>query len=331
MRAVRRNCITCVTLAWLLGASLTNVAVAEPLQVVETSETIVVQQGDTLVLSYNKVSPPVPAGIDSICRRSGCLHPVGSPGGRIVTAMFPLDHPHQQGIFSAWVNTTYDGQAVNFWDLAGGTGRVLHERVVSTFQDDDTAGFEVDMVHRAEGPPAVDVLRERWKITVYPTDGSYHCFDLDTRQTAITSKPLTVGQHHYGGLALRGPGRWMTQKDSAGGGQPDLILEPSGFLNDLGSQRETGNHQHARWVALWGHIDSQAVSIVVLCHANNFRSPQAARLHPTKPYFCFAPCVDGDFTIDRDQPFEGRYRYLITDTQPDSDWISEKWQAWCGE
>ena len=84
--------------------------------------------------------------------------------------MSPLDHPHQQGIFSAWVNTTYDGQAVNFWDLAGGTGRVLHERVVSTFQDDDTAGFEVDMVHRAEGPPAVDVLRERWKITVYPTD-----------------------------------------------------------------------------------------------------------------------------------------------------------------
>lgn len=128
MRAVRRNCITCGTLAWLLGASLTNVAVAEPLQVVETSETIVVQQGDTLVLSYNKVSPPVPAGIDSICRRSGCLHPVGSPGGRIVTAMFPLDHPHQQGIFSAWVNTTYDGQAVNFWDLAGGTRRVLHER-----------------------------------------------------------------------------------------------------------------------------------------------------------------------------------------------------------
>ena len=63
----------------------------------------------------------------------------------------------------------------------------------------------------------------------------------------------------------------------------------------------------------------------------NFRSPQAARLHPTKPYFCFAPCVDGDFTIDRDQPFEGRYRYLITDTQPDADWISEKWQAWCGE
>jgi len=69
----------------------------------------------------------------------------------------------------------------------------------------------------------------------------------------------------------------------------------------------------------------------VLCHADNFRAPQAARLHPLKPYFCFAPCVDGTFTIDRDHPFTGRYRYLITDAKPDAGWLDRQWESWCGK
>ena len=59
------------------------------------------------------------------------------------------------------------------------------------------------------------------------------------------------------------------------------------FLNDLGSDRIKGNHEHARWVSLSGQNDGQPVTITVLCHRDNFRAPQAARLHPTKPYFVF--------------------------------------------
>ena len=49
-------------------------------------------------------------------------------------------------------------------------------------------------------------------------------------------------------------------------------------------------------------LDRRDVTIAVLCHAKNFRAPQAARLHPTKPYFCFAPCVDGEFQVDAEHP-----------------------------
>lgn len=55
------------------------------------------------------------------------------------------------------------------------------------------------------------------------------------------------------------------------------------------------------------------------------------RLHPTKPYFCFAPCVDGALTIDREHPYHVKYRYLITDANPDPDWIDEQWTAWHSE
>ena len=83
-------------------------------------------------------------------------------------------------------------------------------------------------------------------------------------------------------------------------------------------------------MALTGTIDGRAVTIGVLCHAENFRAPQAARLHPTKPYFCFAPCVDGPFQIDAEHPYAARYRYLVTDAAPNPTWLDEAWDKWCG-
>ncbi len=303
---------------------------AQMLSVLETEDQITIQQNGKVVLTYNKVSPQAPAGIDPVYERSGCLHPVRSPLGRSVTAMFPQDHAHQHGVFTAWVKTQYDGQTVDFWNLAKKSGRVLHEQVRSTFADAESAGLEVDLLHRIETNPPRDVLRERWKITVLPTDGTYHCFDLATTQTALTDLPLTVDKYHYGGVALRGPARWLTAADGSIRSQPDLEREPSGFLNDLGSQRIAGNHQHAKWVALWGEVRSQPVYVAILCHAENFRAPQAARLHPTKPYCCFSPCVDGSFVIDRQHPYAGRYRFLVADTAPDAAWIDQQWEQWCG-
>jgi hypothetical protein len=305
-----------------------SIAAAQSLRIEQTESAISVSQDGHAVLVYNLQSPDVPTGIDPVYRRSGFLHPVNSPRGRTVTATFPVDHPHQHGIFSAWVNTSYDGRQVDFWNLAGGTGRVLHERVVASFTNADAAGFEVDLVHRVESKPPVDVLRERWRIVVYPTDGTEHRFDLETIQTALTDKPLIVHQYHYGGVALRGPARWLTPNDGDSKQRPDEPREPSSFLNDVRSDRIVGNHQHARWVALTGTEDGQPVTIGVLCHRDNFRSPQAARLHPTKPYFCFAPCVDGEFTIDRDHPYRARYRYLITDAPPDATWLDRQWMIW---
>ena len=51
-------------------------------------------------------------------------------------------------------------------------------------------------------------------------------------------------------------------------------------MNDRGSKRVKGNLEHAKWVALTGRIDNAPTTIVVLCHPDNFRAPQAARLHP---------------------------------------------------
>ena len=305
-----------------------RLCMAETLRVQVSEATITVYDGEEVLLSYNKLSPSAPDGIAPIYQRSGFLHPVCTPAGQVVTAMFPFDHPHQQGIFSAWVKTEYAGRSIDFWNLAKGTGRVVHHRLVSTFQDRGKAGFEVDLIHRTDQQPSVDVLRERWKVTAHPTDGTYRCFDLHTTQSALTGIPLKVLKFHYGGMALRGPVKWLNNGDSDSNNRPDLVKEASGFLNNLGSKRVEGNHQHAKWVSLWGNIDGKTVSITVLVGKNSFRAPQAARLHPTKPYFCFCPCVDDEFVIDRDQPYEANYRYLVTDADPDPGWLDQQWESW---
>jgi hypothetical protein len=312
----------------IVGGLESVLAADDALSVKITSETIQVSQNDQLVLAYNKQSPPVPEGVDPVYHRSGFLHPVASPSGKVVTATFPRDHLHQHGIFSAWVRTRWNDRQINFWDLAGRTGRVLHENVTSVFCDESAAGFEVDLIHRSVVEPQTDILREHWKISVYPTDGSYHVFDLQTTQTALTDDPLIVEKYHYGGVAVRGPSRWVqSQKTSAVNGN-NVETEPSRILNDAGSDRIVGNHQHSRWVSLTGEIQGNPVSITVMCHPDNFRSPQAARLHPSKPYFCYAPCVDGEFVIDAEHPYNASYRYLVTDAEPDPEWLNEQWQAW---
>lgn len=303
------------------------------LELEETPSAVTIRHAGKVLLTYNKQSPPVPAGIDVIYARSGFLHPVMSPAGRVVTETFPFDHAHQHGIFTAWVKTQWNDREIDFWNLAGGTGRVLHERIVRTFVEDEHIGFEADLIHRAEKSPATDILRERWKITAIQTDGTYHSFDLQTTQSAITNLPLVIQKYHYGGVAYRGPVRWLQEVKIDPGKQSAetaaAAREPSSISNDRGSDRVKGNHEHARWVSVTGETDGKPVTITVLCHRDNFRAPQAARLHPTKPYFVFSPCVDEEFVIDRDHPFVGRYRYLITDAGPDVEWVNTQWDAWC--
>ncbi len=123
---------------------------------------------------------------------------------------------------------------------------------------------------------------------------------------------------------MRGRVGWLSFKEKRQD-SVDEVREPNDFLNDHGSGRLVGNHEHAKWVSLSGKISGADASITVLCHPDNVRAPQSARLHPSKPYFCFSPCVDDRFVIDKGHPLTSRYRFLVTDWPGDPDWINSQW------
>jgi hypothetical protein len=71
--------------------------------------------------------------------------------------------------------------------------------------------------------------------------------------------------------------------------------------------------------------DDKLATLLVMGHPSNFRANQPVRLHPDKPYFCFAPMITGSFTISREQPFTSRYRFLIFDGENNDDATERVW------
>jgi hypothetical protein len=261
--------------------------------------------------------------------------------GGCVTATFPADHEHQHGIFSAWTRTTYDGQLTDFWNLAHKTGRVRHEKISNIVETGDKALIEVDLLHQAIGKSVTDVLREHWKITVYPPAANCYWFDIESTQNPLTDKPLHIEQYIYGGQGYRGPVGWLQPEDDYAKMHPEHHWSGAIMRTSERQGRIEGNHTHVKWAAIQGQpvaadgltrvsID-QPSTLAILSHASNFRFPQAVRLHPTKPYFSYSPCVDGPFVIEKPNAYTSKFRYVVIDGPIDENWIDQQWKIWNDE
>jgi hypothetical protein len=279
-----------------------------------------------VVVRYHHAMVDPPAGIDPVYRRSGFIHPLLSPFGRALTDDFAPDHAHQHGLFFAWVNTTFRGHPVDFWNQKGLTGRIRHDAVLGTASGPVCAEFAVRLRHEDITAPnaPVAVLNETWTVRTYRT-GTVHVVDFVSRQECSGAEPLKINKYHYGGLGLRSNRAWFDPQ--AGDDPPNP--ERSGrsdFLTSEGKHRADGNHTRPRWVDLSGLVEGQFAGITILDSPENFRAPQPVRLHPNKPYFCFAPMVVGEFTIDPGRPYTSRYRLLLHDGPADVPSIEEAWR-----
>lgn len=264
--------------------------------------------GGRPVVQYNSALIKPPVGVDEIFGRSGHLHPLWTPSGKIVTEEFPADHLHQHAVFHAWVNTTFDGRKIDFWNQGGKTGTVLHQEVVGAEHRDGVAGLTTKLWHvalREKDEPQV-ALNETLSVQVPDVENDrYRIIDVQTRQECFGQLPLTIHEYHYGGFAVRGAADWFKQPESD-------------FLTSEGKTRKDGNHTRPKWVAMHGLVDGQPCGIAVIGHPTNFRSPQPVRLHPDKPYFVYSPPVLGEFEITPDKPYSARYRIVTFDGPPDS-------------
>jgi hypothetical protein len=287
--------------------------------------------GDRPVLTYQAAVAEPPAPIDPVYRRSGFIHPLQTPSGLAVTDDFPPDHPHQHGLFLAWVNTTFEGRHIDFWNQKERTGRVSHAPNGKVDPNSIRGGpvfgeLLVELLHEdltaPDGPKPV--LRETWLVLVFDIPGHF-VVDFTSAQHAIDAK-LTVNKYHYGGLGLRGNRQWfdpavqgVAAPDPAGSSRSD-------FLTSEGKHRGDGNHTRPRWVDLSGEVDGKFAGVAILDSPSNFRFPQPVRLHPNKPYFCFAPMVDDEFAIAHGHPYVSRYRLLVHDGPPDPEAIERAWR-----
>ena len=269
-------------------------------------------KGGKLILTYNteELCPEEPRP-KHYCR-SGFIHPLYSPNGKVLTDGFPVGHTHQHGLFFAWVNTDFKGEFVDFWNQHKETGTVKHINII-----DLSSGFipsymsaNLQQVSLKHGP----VMAEKWEIRV-KNNNDYFVVDLTSTQTNITSDTLQIKKYHYGGFGVRGNAQWNSEDSTF-----NNTLE---FLTSERLTKDSANHTRPQWVSMFGKVDGEYAGLAVIDHPDNFRHPQPVRVHPKMPYFSMSPMVLDSMPLAPDQVYVSKYRIITFDGKPDGELLDQ--------
>jgi len=274
----------------------------------EQSNGLLVKSGEKPVLFYHTQTALPPADSPAYYQRSGFIHPVFSPNGEILTDDFPASHAHQHALFAAWTNTTFKNTFVDFWNQHLQKGTVGHVEVLSKQQGPVFARLQVLLRYRSI--QFGEVLKEKWTITVFPYQDHF-LFDIESEQSNTSSDTLYINQYHYGGMAFRGSKYWNPDDKKN-------FRNNWSLLTSEGIKDASANHTHARWVDASGMLSEKIAGITIFNHPSNFRYPQTIRVHPSMPYWVYAPMVDGGFVIAPGKNYVSRYRYFVHNDKADT-------------
>lgn len=278
------------------------------IQAENADSVLTVWLGERPVLSY-QLGESLPSDtLPVYYRRSGFLHPVLSPAGDTLTDDFPVGHTHQHGIFTAWVNTRWQGRKVDFWNQQDESGAVRHISIDTIESGPVFARLGISLEHIAR--PAQAVLSEYWELLVY-AGSTYHLWDLYSTQKNISRDTLYLLPYHYGGLGIRGA-RYWNEVDR------ENYLGPARFLSPSGQQRDSLNHSRPEWLAMYGPTPGGQAGLQVIDHPDNPRFPQPVRVHPTMPYFSYTAVVGQGKDLAPGEAWQFRYRFLSFDGPPDA-------------
>lgn len=281
---------------------------------------VVFRSGTNEMFRYQAEPGELPrADIPEIYRRGGYLQSLTTPFGRQVTDDFPANHLHHHGVWSPWTRTEFEGRRPDFWNMGEGKGRVEFVAVDRIWNEERAAGLVarhrfVDLL----AVPPKTVLDETWEVRASAGPGARPDFWIDWKstQTCATPVALTLPEYHYGGFGLRGNGAWN-------GATNGLFLASTGD-----SDRLKINATRSRWFWMGGLVDGEIAGVAVLCHPSNDRFPQPMRLHPTEPFFCYAPQQLGTMEIRPGTPYVARYRLVLMDGRPDARELETLWKEY---
>ena len=287
-------------------------------QVVREGRRLKISVGGKPVCYYQMEKGELPRPeIKPVYRRGAYIHPVFSPSGKIVTDDFPTNHIHHHGIWFPWTKTEFEGRQPDFWNMGEGKGTVEFVALGESWSGPVFGGFQAG--HRfvdLTGPEPKTALNEVWQVMAFNASQGhkpFFMFDLVSTQQCATANPLRLPKYYYGGLGFRGNGLWNGKENTF-------------FLTSEGeTDRVKGNETRGRWCHISGDVDGGRAGIAVFCHPENFRAPQPMRLHPSEPFFCFAPSQLGDWEIAPDKPYVSRYRFVVADGPPDKAELERFW------
>jgi hypothetical protein len=274
------------------------------LQVSETNEELSISFEDNLVAKFHKALKLL-GGIEPEFARNGFVHPFTSPEGMILTDDFPVDHRHQHGIFGALTFTTYQGDTLDFWNQIKKSGNVHLEELVSIYNGPLFAEISAKMHYTRFNSPEVPILEEGWTVRFF-AEADHHVIFIDSEISNVTEDILFAEKYHYGGLGWRGPKEWN--------GSDSINFEAEmKVITSEGLEKPEANHTSPDWLSSYGNIGDKEGGVLAFSQAESFRFPSKVRVHPSMPYFTFAPMVSGKYSIEKGNPIRTGYVFITYD------------------
>jgi hypothetical protein len=309
-----------------LLAALQSSFAGSCIELKQTDAALILQRGDTPILTYHIKEVEPPEGVDKAYRRSGFIQPLHAPSGGVVTGIHPGDHYHHIGLWHAWVKTRYQGYdsgheqktGPDFWNLGGKTAFIRHSGILETRK----SGFTVKQEHLAYldgyGKKPTVILEETFSVDAQFKDGA-NIVDYDFTQTNVTKKALEFPAYRYGGgLAYRGPAFWNK--------------ENSDYLTSTGLDRTNSHATRAKWIAMYGPTEEcgkNPATVSIFCHPSNFDSPQRLRTWDNgKMFFNYVPVQEKPWSRKPGKAETLRYRLVVSDGKPNKDIIEKQFQAY---
>jgi hypothetical protein len=264
--------------------------------------------------------PPNRPDLKLIFQRGGYIHPVLSPSGKQITDDYPSNHKHHHGLWFAWTHTEFEGRKPDFWNMGDNKGTVEFVALDTTWGGTVHSGFisrhrQVDLL----APTPKTALNETWNVKLFAVGQQarqpYFLFDLEVTDVCATDSPVKLPKYRYGGIGVRGNWAWN------GAGKLNFINSEGTTDRSKGDNNETVG----KWAHLGGMLDGGLTGIAILGHPANANAPQPQRIHPTEPFFNFAPQQAGDLEIAPGKPFVSRYRFVVADGAPDKAELDRLW------
>ena len=283
-----------------------------------SSKMIELKKDQTKILDYQIALRYPPAGIDTMYKRNGFIHPMFSPSGNILTRIDAPDHWHHVGIWNPWTKVKIGNHVTDFWNLNLHEGTVKFVGINSTTDGAVFGGFNVHQEHiDFQGKNHNELaLNEVWDVrawNVEPIAGvKAWLVDLTSFLSVAGDSTIIMEAYRYGGgIGYRATSEW--NKDN------------SWVNTSEGKKRVEADGTKSRWTDVGGMFKDKSTSgIVFFSHPSNREYPEPMRVWPENQngrgdvYFQFTPIRYHDWVLNPGKVYTQKYRMLVYDGKVDA-------------
>jgi hypothetical protein len=282
---------------------------------------LIISNNNKNLLRYNYKTIYPPAGVDTVFKRSGFIHPLWSPRGQELTRIHPPDHYHHWGLWNPWTEVLFEKDTVDFWNLAKKQGTVRFANFISTTNGNVYAEYKAlheHVVFKKSGSEKV-AINEVQSVRIYqPVINNYYIADISIRLNCASESPVLLLEYRYGGLGLRATKEWNKNN--------------SRIITSEGRDRKEADGSRARWCMAQGAVDGDSAGLVMMSYPTNYNYPEPLRVWPEDMnnrgdvFLNFSPTKNMNWQLKPGKEYVLKYRLLIFNDTFSKETAETAWQ-----